>query len=155
LFDQRLFPCPCVVDLYYRRWAIENHYRDEKVGFEIERFHSKTVNGIPQELFAILIVCVIARVVTALSVSSEALETEHCNQAPQLKNAAKAFAREAAILTAMNPDRAFANFQELLDDIRRVKYYQPQEPKPSTPRINKASANKWQGRRSQKITVEA
>lgn len=155
LFDQRLFPCPCVVDLYYRRWAIENHYRDEKVGFEIERFHSKTVNGIQQELFAILIVCVIARVVTALSVSSEALETEHCNQAPQLKNAAKAFAREAAILTAMNPDRAFAIFQELLDDIRRVKYYQPHEPKPSTPRINKASANKWQGRRSQKITVAA
>ncbi|MGZ4970716.1 MAG: hypothetical protein ACXV8O_10770 [Methylobacter sp.] len=122
----------------------------------IHSFYSeliKTVTGIQQELFAIHIVCVIARVVTARSVSSEALETEHCNQAPQLKNAAKAFAREAAILTGMSPDRAFSIFQELLDDIRRGKYYQRHEPKPSTPRINKASANKWQGRRSQKITA--
>jgi hypothetical protein len=155
LFDKQAFPRQSVVDLYYRRWAIENHYRDEKVGFEIESFHSKTVNGIRQELFAILIVCVIARVVTALSVPSETVETDHCRKAPQLKNAVKSFAREAALLVAVNPERAFIVFQELLDDIRRVKYYQPTEPKLSKPRVNKSAVNKWQGDRRKKMAVAA
>jgi Transposase DDE domain len=155
LFDKPAFPCQSVVDLYYRRWAVENHYRDEKVSFEIERFHSKTVNGVQQELFAILIVCVIARVVTALSVSSEAVETDHCSKAPQLKNAVKSFAREAALLVAMNSEQAFIIFQELLDDIRSVKYYQPKKPKPSKPRVNKGTVNKWQEGRCKKIAMAA
>jgi hypothetical protein len=151
LFDQQAFLTQNIVDLYYRRWAVETHYRDEKVSFEIERFHTKTVNGVRQELFAILIVCVIARVVTALSVPSEAVETDHCRVAPQLKNAVKSFAREAAILTAVNPQNALNVFQELLDDIRRVKYYQLKEPHSSKPRINKAAVNKWQGNRRKKM----
>jgi hypothetical protein len=81
-FDKQTFPRQSVVDRYYRRWVIENHYRDEKVGFEIESFPSKTVNGIQQELFTLLIVCVIARVITALSVPSESMETDHCHVAP-------------------------------------------------------------------------
>ena len=150
LFDKKTFSCQSVIELYYRRWAIENPYRDEKVGFEIERFHSKTVKGIQQELFAILIVCVIARVATALAVPSEAVETGQCSKAPQLKNAVKSFAREAAFRVAINPERAFAIFQELLNDIRRVKYYPSHKPKPSKPRINKGAANKWQAGRCKK-----
>lgn len=155
LFDKKTFSCQSVIDLYYRRWAIENHYRDEKVGFEIERFHSKTVNGVQQELFAILIVCVIARIATALSVPSEAVETGQCHKAPQLKNAVKSFAREAAFLAAINPEQAFAIFQELLDDIRRVKYYQSNKPKPSMLRTSKGAPNKWQAGRGKKISMAA
>lgn len=152
--DTKHFPYSCIIDLYYRRWGVENHYRDEKVSFEVERFHSKTANGIQQELFAILIVCVIARTITALSVPSEAVETAQCSKAPQLKNAAKSVAREAALLVASDPDRAFAIFQELLDDIRRVNYYKPKIPKPSKPRINKGAVNKWQEGRSKKTVLE-
>ena len=152
--DTTHFPCSSIIDLYYRRWAVENHYRDEKVSFEIERFHSKTVNGVQQELFAILIVCVIARTISALSVPSEAVETAQCNKAPQLKNAVKSVAREVALLAASHPERAFAIFQELLDDIRRVNYYKPKIPQPSKPRINKSAVNKWQEGRSKK-TVPA
>jgi hypothetical protein len=155
LFDKHTFPRQSIIDLYYRRWAVENHYRDEKVGFEIEHFHSKTANGIQQELFAILIVCVIARVITALSVPSEAVETDHCLVAPQLKNAVKSFAREAAILVAMDPGKALIVFQELLDDIRRVKYYRPKNRRTAKPRVKKGSLNKWQEGRSEKLAAVA
>jgi len=104
-----------------------------------------------QELFAILIVCVIARVVTALSVESEAVDTGHCHKAPQLKNAVISFAREAAFLVSAHPEKAFAIFQELLDDIRRVCYYRPKEPKPPKPRVNKGAVNKWQQGRASKM----
>lgn len=155
LFDTTVFPYQVVVDLYYRRWAVENHYRDEKTSFDIECFHSKTVNGIQQELFAILVVCVISRTITALSVPSETLETQGCTVAPQLKNAVKSFARDAAILVAFDPERAWAIFQELLNDIRRVKYYRPKNPKPSKPRVNKGAPNKWKNARSIKMAAEA
>lgn len=54
----------------------------------------------------------------------------------------------------MNSEQAFAIFQELLDDIRRVKYYKPKAPKSSKPRINKGAVNKWQEGRCKK-TVQA
>lgn len=154
LFDTHAFPCQAVIDLYYRRWAVENHYRDEKTSFDIERFHSKTVNGIQQELFAILVVCVISRVIMALSVTSETLETERCTVAPQLKNAVKSFARDAALLVAFDPGQTWAIFQELLEDIRRVKYYRPKKPKPSKQRVNKGAPNKWKNARSTKMAAE-
>jgi len=155
LFDSHAFPCQAVIDLYYRRWAVENHYRDEKISFDIEFFHSRTVNGIQQELFAILVVCVISRTITALSVPSETLETERCTVAPQLKNAAKSFVRDAALLVAFDPEKAWAIFQELLNDIRRVKYYRPKNSKPSKPRVNKGAPNKWKSARSTKMAAEA
>ena len=92
LHGGKKYPCYAVIDLYYRRWAVENHYRDEKVSFEMEHFHSKTPEGIRQELFAILIVCVMARTMTALAVDSESIETTRCKKHPQLKNATKAVA---------------------------------------------------------------
>lgn len=83
------------------------------------------------------------------------METDHCSQAPQLKNAVKSLAREAAILVAMNPEQAFAIFQELLDDIRRVKYYKPKAPPSSKPRLNKGAVNKWQEGRCKKTVQVA
>jgi hypothetical protein len=30
-----------VIALYFRRWAVETHYRDEKTSLDIETFHSQ------------------------------------------------------------------------------------------------------------------
>ena len=45
---------------------MEVHYRDEKTSLDIETFHSQPENGIRLELFAILIMAVIARTVMVL-----------------------------------------------------------------------------------------
>jgi len=57
--------------LYFRRWEVENHYRDEKIYLEIEKFHTKTVNGILQELLAVLIMTVISKTLMQLSLSGD------------------------------------------------------------------------------------
>jgi hypothetical protein len=75
LVDPRRFPRTAIIALYWQRWAVETHYRDEKTLQHIEQFHSRTPDGIRQELFAILIGCVIARTLTALAVPSESIET--------------------------------------------------------------------------------
>jgi hypothetical protein len=140
-----------IINLYYRRWAVENHYRDEKYSFLVENFHSKSVDGIQQELFAILINAVLARLITALSVESESLETKKCLVMPQFKNAVKSLAQDIAIFVSHNLEKALVIFRELIDQIRAVKYYKSKIPKSSKPRVNKASVNKWQVKRKSKI----
>lgn len=155
LFDPTLFSRSALIALYQRRWAIETHYRDEKTQLQIETFHSRTINGVRQELFAILVAMVMARTITALSVESESIESEHCYVLPQLKNAIMVLAREAALLTPDDPVLALNLFAELIEAIRHVKYYKPKQPRPSQPRVNKAPINKWQQDRAKKICAAA
>lgn len=155
LVDLRRFPRATIIALYWRRWAVETHYRDEKTLQHIEQFHSHTPDGIRQELFAILIGCVIARTLTALAVPSESIETAQSIVRPQLKNALMSFAREAALLTPAHPEKAIVILQELLNAIRQVKYYKPKSQRPSRPRVNKQPANKWQSDRQRKLKKAA
>jgi DDE family transposase len=155
LVDLRRFPRAAIIALYWRRWAVETHYRDEKTLQHIEQFHSHTPHGIRQELFAILIGCVIARTLTALAVPSESIATAQSLVQPQLKNALMSFAREAALLTPAHPEKALVILQELLNAIRQVKYYKPKSQRPSRPRVNKQPANKWQSDRQRKLKEAA
>ena len=155
LVDLRRFPRAAIIALYWRRWAVETHYRDEKTLQHIEPCHSHTPDGIRQELFAILIGWVMARTLTALSVPSESIETAQSTVRPQLKNALMSFAREAALLTPAHPEKAIVILQELLNAIRQVKYYKPKSQRPSRPRVNKQPANKWQSDRQRKLKEAA
>jgi len=135
LYDMKKFSAEQVTELYFRRWEVENHYRDEKIFLEIEKFHTKTANGIRQELFAILIMTVISKTLMQLVLAGDA--------EPQFKNAVMALADEAAILIPIDPRTTAQIFKELLDEIARVKYYRPKSPRPSQPRVTKKPASKW------------
>ncbi len=148
LQDEIRFPAPAVIDLYFRRWAVEVHYRDEKTSLDIETFHSQTENGIRQELFAILIMAVIARTLMVLMT-----DPDHPSSAePQFKHAMITLASEAAILTPRCPELALVIFSELLREIARVRYYRPKTPRPSQPRVSKKPVSKWQIDKSKRLT---
>jgi hypothetical protein len=151
LVDLRRFPRATILALSWRRWAVESPYRDAKTLQHIEQFHRHTPDGSRQELFAILIGCVIARTLTALSVPSESIETAQSPVRPQLKNALMSFAREAALLTPAHPEKAIGILQELLNAIRQVQYDQPKSQRLSRPRVNKQPAKTWQADRQRKL----
>ncbi len=67
LFNKKKYPADEIVGLYFKRWRVEEYYRDEKVTFEIERFHARTVNGVLQELYAAMATSLITRCLMALS----------------------------------------------------------------------------------------
>jgi hypothetical protein len=67
MLNQKKFPMAEIVKLYFRRWAIEDHYRTEKNTLEVEKFHGKTPNSIRQECFAVIIMSVIARTLMMLA----------------------------------------------------------------------------------------
>jgi hypothetical protein len=140
LQDLTRFPAAAVTALYFRRWAVETHDRDEKTSLDIETFHSQTENGIRQELFAILIMAVIARLLAALRT-----DPDHPTGAkPQFKQAMITLAQEAFVLTPKCPELAMVIFAELLNEIARVRYYPPKTPRPSQPRVSRKPVNKWQ-----------
>jgi hypothetical protein len=142
------FPREEIILLYFRRWSLEDYYRDEKVTFEIEHFHSRTPNGIRQELFAAMIMTVIARTLMVLAATQFLADDRQC----QFKNALLTLAAEAAFLVPDDPAQAVGIFREVLQEIARVKYYPPKTPRPSQPRINKHPVNKWSKRNRQTAT---
>jgi hypothetical protein len=149
LLNKTSFPKEEIVELYFRRWAIEDHYRTEKVALEIERFHGRTSNSIRQELFAVVIMSVIARTLMVLTSRIHGKRgTEF-----QFKNAIMTLAAEAAILVPDDPKRAVQIFSEILRAISRVKYYRAKSRRPTQPRVTKKPPNKWCFDRREKLRV--
>ncbi|MFC1839728.1 transposase [Thermodesulfobacteriota bacterium] len=147
LFDAQSFSREDITDLYFRRWEVEIHYRNEKTILDIEKFHGKSPNSIRQELFAIMIISVISRILMYLS------ESQHHSGkgSPQFKNAVITIAYDAAALTPDDPAKAIKIFKELLHEIARVKYYVSQKKRPSQPRITKRKINRWSVARQRKM----
>jgi Transposase DDE domain len=166
LLDAAAFSCEEIADLYRRRWEVETHYRDEKVHLDIETFHTRGVNGIHQELFAVAIMAVIARTLMALSMelttdeeepaaaaSASSTKPRRTKPEPQFKHAIMALGQDVAILVADDPLRALEQFAELLEQIGKVKYYRPNNPRPSAPRVTKRRINKWIKGRADRMNV--
>lgn len=147
LLDGARFPVHAVINLYWRRWALEVHYRDEKTSLDIETFHSQTENGIRQKLFAIQIMAVIARTLMV-----RMTDLEHPSGAqPQFKHALLTLASEAALLTPTCPDVALGIFQDLLREISRVRYYRPKVPRRAAPCLSNQPGNKWRLEKTQRM----
>lgn len=147
LFNKNKYPWQKIIALYFCRWEVENYYRDEKCTLEIGNFHSKTVNGVQQELFAATIMSVIAR--TLMVISSQHFPVGKGD--PQFKNAIVSLSQEAALLAADDPKCAAKVFNELLSQMARVRYYRPKTPRKSQPRVSKKPINKWNRSKIKKL----
>ena len=159
LLDWKKYPAEEIIELYFKRWEIETFYRHEKTYIQLEQFHSRSVNGILQEFFASLIVSVIA---VALTVIVSGTGNKDQNKRPlgksivrfQFKNAVVAVAAEAAFLASRDPARAIEILVDLLEDIRRVKYYKPKVSRRMQPRVSLKPTNKWTLRKQKRLDGE-
>lgn len=149
LFDVQTFTRDHITALYFRRWEVETHYRNEKFILEVEKFHGRTPNSIRQELYAIMIMNVISRTLMALAES----QSQKTIGAPQFKNAVMTLAHDAAVLAPDKPAIAAKIFKEIISQIARVKYYPPQKKRPSQPRVTKRKINRWCVARQRKLTT--
>lgn len=59
LIDNKKYSYTDICKLYCDRWIIENFYRDLKHILKIEKFHSKYIDGIYQEIYASMILTII------------------------------------------------------------------------------------------------
>lgn len=136
LMDEKEYSADSIRELYFKRWQIEGHYRDEKCSMDLNHFHSKSSNGIKQELFASLIMMTIARMLRHT-------QTTDTQRPPQFKHAIYALAKEAYLLVADKPMVARRLFTELLGEIARVVYYRPRHKRKPYPRLSKKAYVRW------------
>ena len=148
LHDRKRFARDEIITLYFRRWEVESYYRDEKVFLELDRFHSKTCNGVRQELFAAMIMSVISRTLMQLSTQTFLDNSREL----QFKNTIMTLASEAAVLAPEDPEKAVKIFDEILEDISRVIYYRPKKPRAPQTRVTKRKRNKWTIAKTKKVT---
>ena len=148
LLNTVTYPRTEIIALYFDRWEVEASYKDEKVTLDIECFHARTSNGIRQELMAAMIMTVIARTMMTIAHDDFLTDEQEC----QFKNAILTLASEAALFIPSDPEQAVGIFHEVLQEMARVKYYRPNTPRPSQPRINKHPVNKWSKRNRQSPT---
>lgn len=146
LYNKSKFSSQDLTDLYFKRWEIEVYYRDEKIVLNATQFHSRTVNGVLQEMYAIAIMSVLAR--TMMHLSSELIL--HGKHMPQFKNAIIALSSDVGQLVTDAPETAAWIFKELLQEISRVVYYRPLMKRQPQPRVNKGPNNKWKYRKRRK-----
>lgn len=55
LLDQQRHPAHGLIDLYTQRWRIETAFRELKIWHGLEQFHARHVDGIAQEITAVMI----------------------------------------------------------------------------------------------------
>lgn len=151
LFDTTKISREELIDLYFKRWEVEVYYRDEKTFLKIEQFHSRTPNGIRQELFAIMVMALISRML--MFIADEATDGKKCESAPQFKNAIMTIAFDMAIFVSKDPLRTLEIFDEILTEIRGVRYYRAKKPRPSQPRVCKRPLNKWAEAKNKNMTI--
>jgi hypothetical protein len=147
MLNENRFGAEEIIGLYFRRWAVEDHYRNEKVVLEIEKFHGKTPNSIRQELFAVVIMSAIAR--TLMVLNSRIYGPKGAEF--QFKNAVMTLASEAAVLVPDDPEGAVVIFSQLLKAISRIRYYRSKTTRPTQPRVTKKPPNKWCYGRREKL----
>ena len=63
-------------------------------------------------------------------------------------------AAEAAFLASRDPARAVEILVELIENIRRVKYYKPKVPRRMQPRVSLKPTNKWTIRKQKRLDGE-
>ncbi len=149
LLDFTKFSATEIVKIYFKRWEIEVNYRNEKTSLNIEHFHSKNYNGIMQELYAISILNAIARVISANVIE----EKDICKKEPQFKNTVTTLAMNISVFCSKKRRRAINVFKEIVNHIKKLKYYKENKKEKSQPRLTKASISKWHRNRKYKLGI--
>lgn len=157
LLDTRKYPLKKIIRLYQRRWEIETFYRHEKCYMKLEDFHSKSINGILQEMYASLIISIITASLMTLATGEKKMEKKQesekkkCEKRIHFKNAVMTFSTGVSLLVARDPERAILLLHDLLKEIRQVIYYKPIINRKTQPRISKKPINKWTQKKSKRL----
>ena len=119
--------------------SLEDHYRTEKRDCKVEHFHSRSVNGVKQELFAAAITMVMAQALKAIAVPPRM--TTKCIVFAQTKTAVVAFAQKRYLVATASPATALALLRRLAQPFARHRSYRLKTAKPTQPRASKTPQN--------------
>jgi len=149
LLDKMKFKRNEIISLYFKRWEVETNFRNEKQSLNIETFHSKSYNGVMQELYAICILNLISRIISAKLVDEENIQKKE----PQYKHSIVTIANNITAFLTKKIDFGLKIFKVMINEILSVLYYKEDKKNKSQPRVNKSANSKWHINRGRKLKM--
>ncbi len=154
LFDKQKYSIETLSNAYHTRWGIEELYKVSKNFVEVTDFHSKTVRGIKQELFAHFTLITMNRIFAnqatnnlekIIGTANKDLESDTTSSSVQVnfKNCLATFSRrmeEIILFPAIQLNNAIKEVLQLISSS-----YQKTRENRSYQRISKVARNKWRG----------
>jgi len=142
LLEQK-YSIPELQDLYHSRWGIEELYKTTKHTMGTEEFHSKSLRGVRQEVYAQLALVTLNRLFTNHTDDNHKINGKNSKAKTKtnFKNSILAFARNAECLIIGTGHALQIGFFNLLSTIGHL--YQKQRPNRSYPRVSLTPKSKW------------
>ena len=137
LLDAKKFETKKIAKLYWDRWQVELGYRDEKTYVEANKFHSKSVDGVLQELYSYVFMSVITKYFIYKKEKKSSSKGE-----PQFLNAITTLARKIPKLLYLKRKKSMVLFNKIMRIILSIRYYR-QANRESYPRLSKQPRKRW------------
>ena len=150
LLDKGSYSRLSIISLYRKRWGIETMYGHLKQSIHIEKFHSKTYNGVMQEIYAHLLVISLASLIA--SQSSKRLKLKSERESPNFKAAIKVIRRHLDKIVGVGPlpPKIAKEYAEtMVGEAGKILW--KKQPGRSFPRVSKQPINAWALAKHRKI----
>jgi len=152
LLDPLRYPAPSLIDLYAARWRIETAFRELKIWHGLERFHARYVDGIAQEVAALMLFQLLSSELEAqarIHPSASIANVEPPGLPAQVRKPMLRFNRgmvadcavDLLYAAAWGPEQVRVVFEDCLYHIWRTR--QTVKPRRSFPRERKSPARGW------------
>jgi len=130
-----------ILKLYRERWTVETLYWRVKILLKIERFHSRSYNGVMQEIFANLLVLSLTALIWAATIKKHRLNAKYV--VPSFKNAVEVVRRHLfhAIDNKITGTKARVLAKKLILQTGRVLW--AKQPGRSYPRVSMQPIKSW------------
>ena len=146
LFNKEQYSRSEMWSLYLRRWDVETSYYRVKELFKIEKFHSRKINGVLQEIWAGLLALGLSSFLIMRSWKSKIREIAKEKKAPNFKNASEVFRRYfVKLLYSTSIENLRILLEKIAEEIESVYFLRQIGRK--NPRISKQSLSTWVGGR--------
>lgn len=154
LIDKDDYPTRSIRELYRRRWNIETMYGRIKHVLEVGKFHSRSLNGILQEVFAHLLVISLTALIEFQAGKKIGIDREKA--VPNFKAAIHVVRRHLAIIVGNRKltHKETVEFAKMMvEEASRVLWRK--QPGRSHPRVSMQSIKRWSLCKKRKLAAHS
>lgn len=151
LLDKKRYKRNAILKLYQKRWTVETLYGRVKHLLHLEKFHSRSHNGVMQEIFASLLILSLTAAAVCAVIDQDEMDIE--TESPSFKAAAEVIRRHLFSIidhriVGTKPKKLL---KQVLTEVRAVMH--PVRPGRSYPRVSMQPIKSWNLKKSAKLNA--
>lgn len=154
LLDEDVYSTQSIRDLYRTRWNIETMYGRVKNVLEIGKFHSRSLNGVMQEIYAHLLIISLTALIELQA--SEKIGLDRARAVPNFKAATHVVRRHLAVIVDagnISPRRVAELADRMVEEAGRILWRK--QPGRSYPRVSRQPIKSWNLCKNRKLAAQS